>query len=596
MQTLDNFRSSETEFNLRTVAYQTVATFAGIMDRRLWLKDGDLSNDGTLIQVPLKSDTAYQQVEHQLAHILFGTNVLARDAFCTRFATLAAKAAQRHGIEILPENIARLLYDFVVVLDSERAVGLWGQLYEGSEVLIREYLSVTFEERTNRLQTNIGAALTAHHLGFEIADPFKDLEPIFEKAFENVRLKTFSAVLLTSRWLLKKVIDREIEYKAQLPPEPGQQGPPDPDNQSDRSEALKELADSSRGQSAKETELDASKVSKYPSGTDKGEAREMADEALSASLDDEDLRDLIEESGIDMGDQLDQMRTSLSNQIVSGDEILRRKVKAKVVFRDVRPDDLMQDEEIPLSEEDLLTVERLRAQFVRMMGRRRAALADSGLQIDVEAYIQQRVSRTAQPVFRHDGRQRGFRALILLDRSQSMEGTRTRAAERACRIIQRALDFPFVEVDIWGFQSTTSGQVDIVRFHEDVSNFDSKKAAIGGVTPISQAVQIAAQRMKQGKEQKHLFVITDGFPVYMLKGGRQVGTNTLIRWTSEAIRDMRNSGVGVTGILIGQDLGAKVMNKMFGSRRDWKQVSTSTFGPELVALVTKSFTAYLRHG
>lgn len=596
MQTLDNFRLSETEFNLRTVAYQTVATFAGIMDRRLWLKDGDLSNDGTLIQVPLRSDTAYQQVEHQIAHVLFGTNVLARDAFCTRFATLAAKAAKQHDIDILPENIARLLHDFVIILDSERVVGLWGQLYAGSEVLIREYLQVSIEERTGRLQTNVGAALTAHHLGFEIADQFKDLEPIFEEAFEKVRLKTFSAVLLTGRWLLSKVIDRDIEYKAQLPPEPGQQGVPDKNSKSDRSEALKDMADKSRAQSVKETALDASTTPKYPSGRDKAEAREMADEALSASLEKDALEDLIEESGIDMGDQLDQMRTSLSNQIVTNDEILRRKVKAKVVFRDVRPGDLMQDEEIALSEEDLLTVERLRAQFVRMMGRRRAALTDSGSQIDVAAYIQQRVARSTEPVFQHEGRQRGFRALILLDRSMSMEGTRTRAAERACRIIQRALKFPFVEVDIWGFQSTTSGQVDIVRFHEDVSNFDSAKAAIGGVTPMSQAVQIAAQRMKQGREQKHLFVITDGFPVYMLKGGRQVGTNTLIRWTGEAIQDMRNSGVGVTGVLIGRDLGPKVMNKMFGSRRDWRQVSTSTFGPELVGLVTKSFSAYLRHG
>ena len=297
-----------------------------------------------------------------------------------------------------------------------------------------------------------------------------------------------------------------------------------------------------------------------------------------------------------MGDKLDRLKATLGNQVVKGDNTLRRRVRAKVAFRDVYPHDILKDEDISLNAEDMTTVKRLRAHFIQVMGRRRAALADSGVQLDVEAYIQQRVAGTPQPVFKSDGRQRGFRAMILLDRSTSMKGHPTRSAERACRIIQRALHFPFVDIEVWGFQSTMRGQVDIVRFHEEVSNFDSRKAAIGGVTPLSLAMQVVEKRLKQGHEQKHLFVITDGFPVYALKDGRHVPTKLLVEWAGKAVRDMRHSGVGVTGVVIGSELATKDMTGIFGSRRDWRRVTTGTFGVELVQLVTKSFVSYLRHG
>ena len=288
MITLDDFRNEERGYKLRSVSFQTVATFAGITNKKLFLRDGPTSNDGTMIKVPLSEDTAYQQVEHQLAHILFETNVMARDFFCHRFADLAMKAAAKHDIQIRPENIARLLYDFVVVLDSERVVGLWGQLYAGSEMLIREHLSESVAAHTNMLQTNVGAALLAHHLGYGLAPPFEDLAPIFDEAFEKVRFGTFAAVLLAARWLLKKVIDRDIEYRIQNPEPEGDSGEPDPNNPGDRAEALKELADLSTRQTARESAVDRSVPSTHPRAADKDAARAMAEDALTAQVEGKD--------------------------------------------------------------------------------------------------------------------------------------------------------------------------------------------------------------------------------------------------------------------------------------------------------------------
>jgi len=198
------------------------------------------------------------------------------------------------------------------------------------------------------------------------------------------------------------------------------------------------------------------------------------------------------------------------------------------------------------------------------------------------------------PVFRVDSFGRGFKTVVLVDRSISMKGKRTAQAERACRIISRALDFPFVARTVWGFQSWKDGEVDITRFKAGQEVFESEAAAVGGHTPLHTAIRVALRELEDGTDKKHLFVISDGFPVFARRDGAHFGTQTLMAFVRSNVMTARSKGIGVTGVMIGHDIKPKGMSFMFGSSKFWRIMGEDSFGNDLVQLVTGAFVEYLR--
>lgn len=583
---LDAFLSEDRKYSLTAVAYQTVDAFAKITGKKIWLTHGDAANDGAQIHANLRDPTVYQQVEHQLAYILFDTDTLARDHFIDQFIRLSAKSAIRFNTVLVSESTRRLLLDLVSVLDAERVVSLWGRLYEGSESLIREYLFANVNEAFHTRQATVAAAFGAFQAGVAVAEKFAKHTAIFEEALNKVRYKGYDAVLLTARWFLMQIINDLAE---------------DPESVVSRVDALQDLAKQAPRQTIQRTAFDAALPPKYPSGSAKKKAAALTASVIRADLQAEDnLPAMLADSETKMEQRLEEILQALRQNRVQDTDVLRRDVKAKVVFHDIRPEDILDEERCVLTPADSVLVSRLRAQFVRVMGRRAYRLEDSGTNIDVGAVIQARISGNPQPIFCANRRQRGFRALILLDRSESMAGNKIKAAERACRVIESALDLPFVEVEVWGFNMLEVGQVDLTRYHKDVTNFDSEKSRVKGNTPIHLALQVAANRLLQGNEHKHLFVITDGIPVYQLKNGNVVPEKTQVVWSRNTIRGMRRKGIGVTGIAVGcdphQTMKDSVLTYMFGEARHWERVRIREFGSSLIDLVSKSFTSYLRRG
>jgi hypothetical protein len=265
-----------------------------------------------------------------------------------------------------------------------------------------------------------------------------------------------------------------------------------------------------------------------------------------------------------------------------------------------------------MSREDQDTVRRLRSIFNRVLGRVRSGMDDTGAEIDVPAYIQARLTGEGVPCFRHEQRGQGFKALLVVDRSSSMAGWKEQQVERAARVVRRALDYPFVEERMWGFQSLGHGQIDITRMAPGVETFNTKKSAVGGVTPLNVAVRVAARQLEKGTEAKQLYVITDGFPVFSKRDGESYGTLSLLLWTRDEIHKARQHGISVTGVIIGEDLSDHMVSMVFGPRRYWKRVTVADtgtvdadgepivtaerLGSELVSLLSTSFVEYLKRG
>lgn len=369
-----------------------------------------------------------------------------------------------------------------------------------------------------------------------------------------------------------------------------------------RSEALRQLLEQILPHADGRKPDEELQEPKYSSRNQDFESQHMAENALKQDVNSPDKMKEQEDKGREAMQRIVEAAKAALRNNMTRDEWLRKEAMSKVIFIDVRRRDvasLKTDEyrQIHVNrtrQEDDETVRRLRSLFYRVMGRSKMTLEDYGSEVDVQALIQRRVTGVPIPVFKHEVSGRGFRAMILVDQSSSMNGAKTYQSERAARIIRRALKFPFVKIDIWGFKSTENGQVDISRFQDGVEIFDSAKSPVQGWTPLHIATRLARRELEIGAEAKQLLVLSDGYPVYTRRDGRGYDTKFLMGLVRNEVHEARQDGINVTGVLIGHDMDKPSLQFMFGPRRHWRVMSQDRFGVDLVNLVATSFMDYLK--
>lgn len=636
--------------NKKTVAYKTVDTFAGITKKRLWLKDGPKGTDGNEIRVPFQSGDFYRDVEEMLAHILFRTDPAARDIFTEEYAKKVSAVAKKKGVEIPAPVFQAPLKYMISLLEAHRVLNLWSRLYEGSYEDMRRIRKEKTESLVTHQHEGILNYMTVAATNADALQPgeLDSMLPAIQEALRKVEGLGFAATLAVSKWLTMQMVNQLIR-EAQQPEETPQQGQgggggpggggsgdPDPKDDSDASQEEQE-ASAPQGQSSDQEQdgdegtqpwkqpppPEASgeertqalkdlieKMGKVPknlpepveksklASKENPKAQNTASTALDAPINsDEALDQALRHTAAEMNDVLEQARKAM-RQIPNEDAWLQKDAMAKVKFIDAKVQGIDR-----LKPEDAITVARLRSMFYRVMGVRKATLEDDGAEVDISAYIERRLSRTAVPCFRHEGKGRGFRAMLLLDRSGSMDPLKTEQCERAARIIRQAMNFPFVTVEVWGFTSLDSGEVLLSRFDKKDKIDLHRSPGFGGLTPIHVAMRVAGRKLEEGTEAKQLFVLTDGFPSYRTRDGKHMNTKQLMMFVRNEVRDIRKLGTNVTGMLVGAlrgkdhihyDVDAKDLRFMFGSQKSWKQVRPDRLGNDLVDLVARSFTEYLK--
>jgi hypothetical protein len=639
-------------FSIKALCYKTVDVFAGITSRKLWLKDagnGSACTDGHLINVPFRHPRAYQFTEHELSHILFQSDGFAREKFVQDYAqkVVSVVPATQPG----ERTLRRAMSNITGILDDERVISLWGQLYRGSEVIMRQMKREESKPVLPEAHDGILLALYCLSGGHDIPPGRLDrYKPYMVEALRKVRGRDFLSTLITSKWLINMLVGemiresrnedppvgaatnlfaigavggvagnspgnapeppqdskaRKVAAKAEEAPEvvqsPSEGGadpspwkPPEVEATFDtRVVALQKLL-GSFGVLSKEAQQDVDDVqpSKFRKVQDQAFAVKLVNMAMGADVKDADVMErALAASAAHMQTILDRARAATRN-VPHEDDRIRQDSYAKVVFRDEAPSSLA-NLSMDILPEDQHTIQRLRAAFIRVMGRRSNRLDEAGVALDVPTLLARKLTGEPLPVFQTECFNRGFKSLILIDRSSSMSGSRTEQAERSCRIISRAMRFPFVHGAVWGFQSWHDGQVDITRFAPGLETFTSESCQVGGTTPLHTAIRVAVRHLESGYERKHLFVVSDGFPVYTRKDGQQFGTNTLMGFVREEVRRARSHGIGITGVMIGRDVTDKGMGFMFGSTRNWR-IMDKDFGEDLIRLVAGSFVNHLR--
>lgn len=589
--------------NPKTVAFKTVDIFAGIIRRKLWLKHDDKGSartDGHCITVDLDDEDLYRKVEHELSHILFKSDFAAKVHFVNTYSAKVIAFAKLHG-QVLDVISVQDLVDFTInLIEDHRVDSLWGMLYPGSALLQKEL---------NRRITQTYAAKChdSYMLYFACVaggastppGPLDVYRHLFAKVLTQVERKGFQATLVLSKWLITHLLAELVRQV--LPPKSSvdsqgtgssSEGQPKATPE-ERVAAIVEVLKHSSVPKYLRAEKDDLEAATYPERGASAKSKLMAEEALQSEVGDEGpLRAALEATQGEMEGILDKVQEAIRAPVTE-DDWIRKDSKAKVVFHDVRSADI-KDKTISMPVGDQEVVRRLKALFLKVMGRRRTYLDDSGVEVDVQAFIERQISGMPLPCFKQEQRGRGFKTLILLDRSSSMAGKNTEQAERACRIIGRALRFPFVHTSIWGFQSLAAGQVDVARYDPLLESFTSSKSKVGGHTPLHTALHLGVRFMESGSEDKQIIVITDGHPCFERKGGGNIPISQLQYWVRDEVHTARKRGINVTCLMIGKQVSREHLRRMFGPEANWKAISSDRLGGDLVNVVTSSFVKFLK--
>lgn len=628
-------------------AHKTVATFAGLTEKKIWLKDGATPmTDGHEIQAPFRDAFFYRIVEHQLAHILFESNPVARRFFMSAFVESTRESLLKNNMPMLTEDevpaLKSLISTVVGLVEDARVESLWGMLYPGSyaqfPAMAKSRIPQKVAENAHR---SLETFLIVSAAGIEPRKGnFSKYGPVLKEALKKVERRGFTATLLVSKWLLNQLVtealpprEKDHQQKQQQAQQISklaqqllakQEGKAEPDEAAEgkgppaeektdteepkpgsgmtmadvlaRRRALAQVLSTGDNTLSTLTSITTDwSDEKYPPGTREiQQAERMVETAMGLKTSQEEMEIFLGHSEEKMRERVEQLQEALGqNQSADAESWLSLSGVPKPTFRDVRGPSISQ-----LTSGDEAAVSRLRALFHRVMGKKRWSLADTGTTVDVSAYVAAKVAGQSEPCFRLDDPGRGFKVMVLLDRSNSMEGRKTLNAERACRVLSRALRFPFVDFHVWGFQSLNYG-LDLTRFDRNTLQFTGRDSPVGGHTPLHFALQVVTRFMQAGDEMKQIFIITDGWPSHESSKGEKVSPLVLKRAVQREVRNARRLGMNVTSIVIGKDgkdLNDQGLHLMFGAPSNWKRMDEQALGTGLVKIVSSSFTKYLRNG
>lgn len=601
--------------NLEVFA-KTVDTFSGITGRRLILVTERAANsrtNGSTIWIDMENPAAYRILEHEVSHIVFKSDADAREAFIETYSKAIEGVLRNHGIGFDTGGFHAIADSIIGSLEDRRVNSLWAELYPGSAHSLRSFVADDFAERgacTHLLDYLTRLAYNHHD---EASDKiFGAYKPIFMQACRSVDRRSFQASLVMTKWLITQLVDLLI-----TPPKPPSnsggdadsqdgsgedQDPEQVDGEADadakpspnaprlRAQALSDLIND-LNESMGDFSPATNPVAEAPLKSRAAELQALAaaKEALKQSVEDlAKLDESLEKSEAEMEKILDDTRDKLGLQKVDRDDWLRRNVKAKIKFTNIKKSDCKR---VPVMVRDKEVVRRLRGHFIRVLGRKSQALDDVGSELDVRSYIDALVSGEAAPFFKSEGTGRGFRALILADRSGSMSGFNHDAVNRACQMLADALRFPFVTFEVWGFNSSGyENDVNIHRYAGNCDGFDTGKSRSDGLTPLHICTKLAIRELLDSSDIKHLFVLTDGQPCFT--GANQETMQGEVR---EAILMGQRFGIGTTGVCIGQAVPNTDMDKMFLGPRHWKRMDERDVGKDLFDLVLRSFNTYIKH-
>ena len=659
----------EAERSRIIAAHKTVATFSGLIGRRMHLKPAKLAyTDGVEIAAPFDHEFMYEMVEHEIAHNLFKSSFEAKAQFCDQYVLQVSKALSAFGTQMGEserQSLSGMVGMILNIIEDHRVNSLWAKLYPGSYKRLNDYSQSLVKRKAKHAHDDIVSFFLCIAYAAKIpSGRFDRFEAAMVTSLKKVEGKGPGATFVVGKWLMTQIVSEVIRIQKQMPPPPsagtskmktdiddmddtvfvarpqsggggddGDDGEDGDDDGSDADTGAGSPGADGKGdaqadwnptpvQATAEERVDAFKqmidaakkaadskpmgsahdrvANGRPSNAKAGDlqsARQQVAAAYNTDVtNDQALQDYLAKSADDMAKVVDQIREALESERKQTEkDWCGRNLNGAVKFRDIQKPTYTPQ---PLSPDERRTIARMREVFQRVKARAAKILAEDGVDLDIPALIQRKVSEHPSPFFKADTTGRGFKALVLVDRSSSMDGSRSKATERATRILRAALKQPNVTFHVWGFHGAADACV-LSRVAPNIEIADSLEMPAAGNTPMVDAVRAAVNFLTDGSEKKQLIILTDGEPNHSANPLEQ-GQNRYAEVRREVQR-ARRMGINVTTLVIGSGVERENANLMFGDARQWIRVKddhahTNALTNALVKVVSTSFARFLQNG
>jgi hypothetical protein len=599
--------------------------------------------------------------KHELAHHFFKSNIRLRLLFVRSLLRNLEKRSGKQLTSTVRDRLTEDMCFLINILDDLRVNSLWGLLYPGSGRDMEEWYQGTIgpnmkaqaeKDFPNGDIDNLFTYAKLICIGQEAkSTKWEDVREDIEFARDSVYFASFKGCLLATRELLMKVAKKVHEQQKESDQTQPQSDPSTASMVPDATDDEVEAADGEHGdgdvvgdnqdldelmkqrlqqqQGEDQDDIDYTDIlnqiakgrqprSSFEDDNAGFDFRNPGAHTMRSPKDDEELRKIVQQlieaddDEVDamMGDAQEEGHSQAVDIQVKTSKVLAARAKArqskgvditKNVKAEVNLVKVKRSDIVPviLSPEEKKIAEKWKRFFMRVMGSMAMRTEEMGYELITDLDIEAELTGLPIPCYRRDVTGRGFRITILVDMSGSMWGIFPNV-EKLCSVLQEALDFPFVHLKVMGFNCTERGVVNLYDFPKRAAGLKSVKSNPGGITPLSHSIQMAGRSMIGCRDENHLFVLSDGFPVYALKGGGRNGrrsyvdTNTLINWTAEATQELRRQRIKTHCFMIGRHTPEpEQMDRMFGPS-NWRTISESAVYEDSFRFVTDNFLRYLR--
>jgi hypothetical protein len=606
-----------------TLVKRTHDIFCGIYGKEIRLVGGD--NPGhtdaeSFVSVPLEDDQSDLIHKHEWQHLFMGSDLRAREKFVKEYA-----AQIRQGAPTIHQGqLETFLHYFVNGLDDLRVNDLWKKPYpQSAEDIEKRWAHIIlayggYQQDLIMYSMAVGLGLkVGHQLLPSKWDPYLG---VIEEGLTLVYGFGGVAPMVAAKFILDRMLQGLLESflpitaPSPLPLVPqsseGSQRPSEGHGskslappllnrrtttidqlnaQQSMSQAQTGLVDQLVGGSMKSKSLDFFKDAKKPEGVDPNFQRTVSTvKAALGAATVQQIQKVLEDSKWEVEKAIKAL-LGKAKTLTADQKLL--KGTGKTTFRDVHPD---QVELFELTPDDLFITDKLRGSFSRLMDKKRRRVSDIGSTIDMNAYVDFLTGTGDGEIFEEEWSERGFTSLILLDMSGSMSA-HWDTVSRSCKVLAKAMKFPFSKFEVWGFSGNTKGQVFIHRFQDVEKGYTLKSEEAWGTTPLHVAAEVAVRRLSQrAGTAQHLFVITDGVPMAAGPSGESISPAHLMRSVAGTIRRGRKHGVNTVGLVLGESIPDAIAEMMFGTRRWMRAEDETEMFVSLVGLVQSAFVSYLR--
>jgi hypothetical protein len=630
-----------------SVCYDLVGIGSHIMDRKLILIAGTPTNgvtraatDGTRIWLPKTHPNRLVATKHELSHIFFKSSLAMRLAFVRGMIEQFEKRRGRDIAGHLKQQMTDDLCFFINILDDSRVNSLWGLIYPGDgRAMDEHYFGIVGPSMMKSANKTYGGDidhLFTYAILLCLEQPAKsskwgEFEADIIEARDEVLWTSFPACLVACRRLVEKILSKIADdMEARTPPDPMvgldidkdrvSKDLGDADDSGDKSNSaptqqmLDKIAEKAK-EIRKDKALQKIFQGKRPDRTFKSdnagfdvenkvsEADVDKAAALASSLlnidpqDDAAFAKFIDHAGEAGAQQAQKIKKDISKSRKDSSEgdYLRRAVKADLQIVKVQKSRLRAAH---LEPEDIIAAKKWRRMIHRVMGVLRTRMEMRGGVLSTGDQIRADLTGVPHPCYRNETSGRGFDLVISVDMSSSVGGSLFAQIERLVLILRKALDFPFVRIRVQGWSSKSEGGVILYEYPDCRGNegLVSPESKAGGVTPLSHAVLLAGRTLLGSRNERHVFLISDGHPVYKIKGWNQyMKTEALREWTREAVMDLQKQKVNVWCWMVGRGVpDDKSMDFMFGPKR-WKKIDEQELCKDGFDFLSGQFLTYLRN-